>query len=170
MLIKSHIHHKRIICWTLSILHILLRLISTTTLWSNSNRTFIKSLFLIGRWLLYNVVLVSVVQQHASALSTHTHTHTHTHISPPSWASSSTPHLTALGRHRAPGWAPSVTQQLPTGSSTHGSVHIPMLLFNPSHPFFPPLCPQVHSLCLRLYSCPANRFINIIFLDAIYTH
>ena len=59
----------------LSILHILLHLISTTTLWSNSNRIFIKSLFLIERWLLYYVVLVSVVQQHASALSTYTHTH-----------------------------------------------------------------------------------------------
>ena len=73
----------------LSILHILLHLISTTNLWSNINRIFIKILFLIGRRLLYNVVLVSVGQQHASALSIHTHTHTY--ISSPSWASSSAP-------------------------------------------------------------------------------
>ena len=89
----------------LSILHILLHLISTTTLWSNSNRIFIKSLFLIERWLLYYVVLVSVVQQHASALSTYTHTHTHTHtyISPASWASSSTPisPLSGITEHQA---------------------------------------------------------------------
>ena len=31
----------------------------------------------------------------------------------------------------------------------------------------PPLCLQVHSLCLCLYSCPANRFISIIFSDSI---
>ena len=29
------------------------------------------------------------------------------------------------------------------------------------------LCPQVHSLCLCLYSCPANNFISVIFLDFI---
>ena len=28
-------------------------------------------------------------------------------------------------------------------------------------------CPQVCSLCLRLYSCTANRFISAIFLDSI---
>ena len=33
---------------------------------------------------------------------------------------------------------------------------------------FPPLCPQVPSLSLSLYSCPANKFISIIFLDSIY--
>ena len=30
------------------------------------------------------------------------------------------------------------------------------------------LCPQVPSLCLCLYSCPADRFISTIFLDSIY--
>ena len=30
------------------------------------------------------------------------------------------------------------------------------------------LCPQVPSLCLCLYSCPAVRFISTIFLDSIY--
>ena len=38
------------------------------------------------------------------------------------------------------------------------------------HPLRPPLFPQVFSLCLCLYSCPANRFISTIFLDSIYMH
>ena len=38
------------------------------------------------------------------------------------------------------------------------------------HPLLPQLCPQVHSLQLHLYSCPANRFISTIFLDSIYMH
>ena len=38
------------------------------------------------------------------------------------------------------------------------------------HPLLPPLFPQVFSLCLCLYSCPANRFISTIFLDSIYMH
>ena len=29
------------------------------------------------------------------------------------------------------------------------------------------LSPQVCSLCLHLYSCPAHRFINTIFLDSL---
>ena len=47
---------------------------------------------------------------------------------------------------------------------TFGSVYMPMLLsLHPSFPFSPPPCPQVHSLCLRLYSCLATRFISTIF-------
>ena len=34
---------------------------------------------------------------------------------------------------------------------------------------FPPPCPQVHSLCLRLYSCPAPRFFITIFFYIPYT-
>ena len=37
--------------------------------------------------------------------------------------------------------------------------------FSFSHPLLPPLCPQVCSLCLRLYCCPTNRFVSTIFLD-----
>ena len=33
--------------------------------------------------------------------------------------------------------------------------------FAPASPSLP--CPQVHSLCLLLYSCPATRFISTIF-------
>ena len=34
--------------------------------------------------------------------------------------------------------------------------------------FFPTSCPHICSLCLCFYSCPANRFICIIFLDSTY--
>ena len=47
---------------------------------------------------------------------------------------------------------------------TFGSVYMSMTLshFVPAYPSpFP--CPQVHSLCLRLYSCPAPRFFRTIF-------
>ena len=36
-----------------------------------------------------------------------------------------------------------------------------------SHPLLPLLCPEVHSLYLHLYSCPANRFTSTIYLDTI---
>ena len=39
---------------------------------------------------------------------------------------------------------------------------MPLSHFVPAYPS-PSPCPQVHSLCLRLYSCPASRFIRTIF-------
>ena len=55
---------------------------------------------------------------------------------------------------------------------TFGSVYTSMSLshFVPAYPS-PSPCPQVHSLCLCLYSCPAPRFIRTIFLfflDSLY--
>ena len=57
---------------------------------------------------------------------------------------------------------------------TFGSVYMSMPLshFVPAYPS-PSLCPQVHSLRLRLYSCPALRFFRTIsffffLLDSIY--
>ena len=41
---------------------------------------------------------------------------------------------------------------------------------NSTHSLLPSLCPQVLSLYLYLFSCPANRLINTIFLDSIYMH
>ena len=38
------------------------------------------------------------------------------------------------------------------------------------HPPLLPLCPQVHSLCPYLDSCPANIFIGTIFLDSLCMH
>ena len=48
---------------------------------------------------------------------------------------------------------------------TFGSVYrsMPLSHFVPAYPS-PSLCPQVHSLCLHLYSCPAPRFIRTIFI------
>ena len=53
---------------------------------------------------------------------------------------------------------------------TFGSLYmsLPLSHFVPAYPS-PSPCPQVHSLHLRLYSCPAPRFFrNIFFLDSIY--
>ena len=52
---------------------------------------------------------------------------------------------------------------------TFGSIYKSMLLshFVPAYPS-PSACPQVHSIHLRLYSCPAPRFfINIFFFFQI---
>lgn len=38
------------------------------------------------------------------------------------------------------------------------------------HPLLPRLCPQACSLCLPLHSFPANKLINVIFLDSTYMH
>ena len=96
----------------------------------------------------------------------------HPHISsllrlPPSHP----PYPTPLGGHRA---------DLPVQCSCFplaiyfifGSVYMSVLLshFIPAYPS-PSLCPQVHSLCLRLYSCPTPRLIRTMFfsfLDSIY--
>ena len=66
-------------------------------------RVFFKIYSLIGIKLLYNVVLITAIQQCNLAIIIP--------ISPPSWASHPYP-LTPLGHHRAPGWVPCVIQQL----------------------------------------------------------
>ena len=52
---------------------------------------------------------------------------------------------------------------------TFGSVYMSMPLshFVPAHPS-PSPCPQVHSLCLHLYSCPAPTFIRTIIFQIPY--
>ena len=54
---------------------------------------------------------------------------------------------------------------------TFGSIYksIPVSHFVPAYPYFS-RCPQVHSLHLCLYSCPAPRFLiaTFFFLDSIY--
>ena len=53
---------------------------------------------------------------------------------------------------------------------TFGSVYMSMPLshFVPADPS-PSACPQVHSLRLCLYSCPAPRFFRIIFFFFLYS-
>ena len=81
-----------------------------------------------------------------------------------------TPNPTHLGHHRAPSWAPCVIQQVPTSYLfyTWQCRYVnPNLSIHPTPPSLFP-CPHIHSLQLRLYSCPANRFIYTIFLDSTY--
>ena len=146
--------------------------------------TYVKLLFCFLRvWSkLYNVVIVCSMQWSESSLCTH--------ISPPSWTFLPPLHPTPLGHHRALSWALCATEQLPTsclfytdsdlGSlslflnvTVHVSQHLlSKRLFFLLSQFVPPapsaLCPHVDSLCLHLYSCPADRFFCTIFLDSIY--
>ena len=48
---------------------------------------------------------------------------------------------------------------------THGDAHVSTLLSPLAPPSPSPAVSTVCSLCLRFYSCPANRFLNTIFLD-----
>ena len=78
-------------------------------------------------------------------------------------------HPTPLGCHRASGWDPCIIQQIPSDNllSIWKSLCFSYCL-NLSSLLLPLLCPQVSSLCLCLYSCPANRLIRTIFLGFIY--
>ena len=85
------------------------------------------------------------------------HTHPLPHEAPPH----------PLGCHRASGCAPCATQRLPISLVVHVVTCVSQgCSLNSSHPLLPPLCPQACSLCLRLYSCPANRFTSTIFLNS----
>ena len=109
--------------------------------------------------MLYNGVLVSALKQSESAI--------HIHISPyllPLASPSHPPYPIPLGGHKALcGCFP------PAIYFTFGSIckSIPLSHFIPAYPC-PSPCPQVHSLRLLLYSCPAPRFIKTFFLDSIY--
>ena len=64
---------------------------------------FFKKLFFIEEWLLHNVVLVSAIHRHISAISTR--------MSPPSWTS--LPPLEVFTQHRVELLC--IVQQIPTG-------------------------------------------------------
>ena len=117
--------------------------------------------------MLHNTVSVSVAQQSESAICIHMFPYP-LPLEPPSYS----PYPTALGHHKAPSQSPCVMLLLPPANYfTVGSVCMLMLLsLCPSFPLpTPPLCPQVHSLCLRPYSCPAIRSIStIFFLDSFF--
>ena len=86
---------------------------------------------------------------------------------PSSWTSlPPPPHPTPLGCHRAPDWAVCAIKQFPTNYFTYGMFHCYFLTL--SHPLLPPLCSQICSLCLHLYSCPENGYISTIFLIPCY--
>ena len=86
--------------------------------------------------------------------------HTRVPISPPSRP----PYPTPLGHHKAPSRSPCAMLLLPTSQLfyTRQCIYVDATLTSPQ--LRPPTpCPQVHSLCLPLYSCPATRFISTIF-------
>ena len=98
--------------------------------------------------------------------------YTYIPISPPS--SVSLPRLYVVTKHQAD--LPVLCGCFPLAIYfTFGSVHISMPLshFIPAYPS-PSLCPQVHSLCLCLYSCPAPRFFRafcfVLFCFRFHTY
>ena len=109
----------------------------------------------------FTMLLVPAIQHHESALSVH--------IASPSWASlPPSPYPTSLGCHPALHWAPCVLQQLLLAVCfIYGNVYFQCYALHLSHPLLPLLC-QVCSVCLCLYSCPANWITGTIFLDSVY--
>ena len=51
---------------------------------------------------------------------------------------------------------------------TYANIYVSVLPSQFIPPLLPLLCPQVCSLPLHLDSCPANRFITIVFLDSMF--
>ena len=143
-------------------------------LWVKANRwppfyfllLLFKFIFSNG-YLLYNIVLVSAIHQQESARGNP--------ISPLSWTSLLPPFTSHSSR---------LSQSIRLSSLSHtANSHLLSILYmvvymfpryslHSSHPLLLPLplCPSVCSLCLHLDCCPTNRFINTIFLDAIYMH
>ena len=92
------------------------------------------------------------------------------YISPPSWAFLPLiPCPNFLGHSECQAGFPVLYGSFPLAMYfTYGSVYMWYYFLNLPQPFLPPLCPQVHSLHLRLYSCPTNKLICTIFLDSIH--
>ena len=97
--------------------------------------------------------------------------YTYIPISLPLVSPSHPPYPTPLGGHKAPSWSPCAMQLLPTSYFTFGSVYMsmPLSYFVLAYPS-PSLCPQVHSLRLCLYSCPAPRFFRNFFFSSRRRH
>ena len=109
--------------------------------------------------MLYNVVLVSTIQKCESAISIYIYIYSFPLESPfpaPShpYRSSQSTWLSSLG-YTANSHQLAILHMI--------TYTVQCYSFNLSHLLLPLLCPQVHSRCLRLYSCPANRFIRTIF-------
>ena len=115
-------------------------------------REFFLSRFLVGVWLLYNAVLVSAVQQRASAIRIH--------VSPPSWACLPPPNPPPVLHDFFP----------PAVYFKHDGVYVSTLLSQFIPPTPSPVLSTSPALCLRLDSHPANRFVSTTFLDSIYMH
>ena len=77
------------------------------------------------------------------------------------------PHPIPLGHHRALHQAPCAVELLPSSCLfyTGQCIYVGAPQFVPPSPF--PTVSTSHSLCLYLYSCPANGLIRTIFLHFI---
>ena len=118
-------------------------------------------LFFIGISLLYNVVLVSVVQHHESTISIP--------ISSPSWASLPLSQFHPLGHHRALSWTPCAVQgnRFPLSISHMVVCMCQCYSLSLSLPPSPAALKNLFSTSVPLSS---SRFISTIFLDSIYMH
>ena len=111
----------------------------------------------------HNIVLVSAAQQCESAVSVH--------IYLPSEPSSHHPVSSLQVSTGHWGQPPCLYGSLPPAIClTRGSVYMSALFSKLIPPSPSLLYPHIHSLCLCLYSCPADRFISTVFLDSIYMH
>ena len=99
----------------------------------------------------YNIVLVSAVHQHKSAVDPLS-------LEPPSHPDPMLP-LWVVTEH----WSgfPESDSKLPLALCfPYSSVHASVLLSPFVHALLPLLCPQLCTLCLHLHCCPANRFTS----------
>ena len=121
-------------------------------------------LFFFSFWkLLSNIVLVSAIHQHESVPGIH--------MSAPSWMPlpSPTPSRPSRLSQGIRLTSPGHTANSHMLSILHTVVCMfPHYSLSSSHPLLPLLWPQVHSLCLHLHCCPADRFLNTIFPDSIH--
>ena len=123
-------------------------------------------LFVIDWWLVYNIGLISVINQHEWTKGVH--------MSPTSWVSLPPPtHSQPLDYYRAPVWVPWVVQQIPIGSLfAYTSVYASMLLcpfISPSPSFPPPLSISLFSVSVSpLLLC--EQICQYILLDPIYMY
>ena len=103
--------------------------------------------------MLYNILLVSAIDQHESAIGVHIYPlslELPFHLPP---------HLTYLGCYRALDMSSLHHTAISTG---YVILHMVMYMFqcyslNSSHPLLPCLCPQVYFLCLHHHCCPADK-------------
>ena len=117
---------------------------------------FLYFYFLID---LYWSIITSVAQQSESTIGIHMSPYP-LPLEPPSHL----PYPTPLGYHKAQSGSPCATLLLPTSQLFYiwECIYIDATLTLPQlRPLTP--CPQVHFLCLSLYSCPATRFISTFF-------
>ena len=120
-------------------------------------------------------MLVSAVKQNESAICIRISLYHHPLASP-----SHPPYRPPLGGCKAPSWSPcAMGADLPVLCCcfplaiyfTFGSVYMSMLHFHliPAYPS-PSPCPQLHPLCLCLFSCPSPRFIRTIFVFRFHVY